>query len=31
VSIIMAREAGRRLLALGGTAPEIEDVPRKKL
>lgn len=27
---IIAREAGRRLVALGGTAPEIEDVPRRR-
>ena len=28
---ILAREAGRRLIALGGTMPEIEDVPRRKV
>lgn len=28
---IIAREAGRRLVALGGTAPEIKDVPRRKI
>ena len=28
---IIAREAGRRLLALAGTAPEIKDVPRRKV
>jgi metal-responsive CopG/Arc/MetJ family transcriptional regulator len=28
---IIAREAGRRLVALGGTAPEIKDVPRRKV
>lgn len=27
---IIAREAGRRLLALAGSAPEIKDVPRRK-
>lgn len=25
-----AREAGRRLIALGGTMPEIKDVPRRR-
>jgi metal-responsive CopG/Arc/MetJ family transcriptional regulator len=28
---IIAREAGRRLLALAGAASEIKDVPRRKL
>jgi metal-responsive CopG/Arc/MetJ family transcriptional regulator len=27
---IIAREAGRRLLALAGSAPEMKDVPRRK-
>lgn len=27
----LAREAGRRLLELGGTAPKIEDIPRRKV
>ncbi len=27
----LAREAGRRLLELGGTAPEIEDIPRRRV
>lgn len=28
---IIAREAGRRLLALAGTAPDIEDVRRRRV
>lgn len=28
---LIAREAGRRLLALGGKAPKLKDVPRRKL
>ena len=28
---IIAREAGQRLLALAGTAPEIEDVHRRRV
>ena len=27
---LVAREAGRRLALLGGSAPEIEDVPRRR-
>jgi hypothetical protein len=27
----LAREAGLRLLELGGTAPKIEDIPRRKV
>ena len=27
---LIAREAGRRLLALAGTAPKLKDVPRRK-
>lgn len=27
---IIAREAGRRLVALAGTAPEMKDIPRRK-
>jgi Arc/MetJ family transcription regulator len=28
---LIERESGRRLAALGGTMPDIEDIPRKRM
>ena len=28
--LLVAREAGRRLARLGGTAPDMEDIPRRR-
>jgi hypothetical protein len=28
---LIAREAGKRLAAMGGTQPELDDIPRRRL
>ena len=31
LKVLIQREAGRRLAALGGTMPELEDIPRLRV